>query len=89
MKRLALLIMLTGCGMDPQLVTTRHIVIMPEESMYTCQKFTNWPDTGRLTSAQVSRTLVELYAANEQCYSSQQTVRRFLEDARTRLQTPQ
>lgn len=89
MKKLAVLLLLTGCAQEPQLVSTRHHVIIPEESMYTCQRFTNWPETNRLTSAQVSRTLVELYSVNEQCYNSQQAIRKFLEDTRVRIQTGQ
>lgn len=88
MKRLALLLLLAGCG-EPQLVTSRHHVVVPDESMYTCQRYTNWPDTSRLTSVQVSRTLVELYQTNEQCYNGQQALRRFLEDARARIQNGQ
>lgn len=82
-----LLLFMTGCGSEPQLTTTRHHVVVPDESMYSCQRFSNWPETSRLTSAQVSRTLVELYSVNEQCYNSQQALRRFLEDARTRIQS--
>lgn len=89
MKRLAALLLLAGCAQEPQLTTTRHHVVVPDESMYACQRFANWPETNRLTSAQVSRTLVELYSTNEQCYNSQQALRRFLEDARTRIQSGQ
>ena len=86
MKKLIVLLLLAGCAQEPQLTTTRHHVVVPDESMYTCQRFTNWPETVRLTSAQVSRTLVELYSANEQCYNSQQTLRRFLEESKIRIQ---
>ncbi len=85
MKRLLIIaLLLAGCTAEPQLTTTRHIVVTPDESMYTCQKFNNWPDTSRLTAVQVSRTIVELYTLNEQCYNSQQALRRFLEEARNR-----
>ena len=83
-KILIVTLLLAGCAQEPQLTATRHIIVTPDESMYTCQRFNNWPDTSRLTAAQVSRTIVELYALNEQCYSSQQSIRNFLEEARNR-----
>lgn len=87
MKKLILVaLLLVGCSKEPQLTTTRVTVVTPDESMYTCQRFSNWPDTTRLTAVQVSRTIVELYALNEQCYSSQQALRRFLDEARTTAQ---
>lgn len=85
-KILIITLILAGCAQEPQLTATRHSVVTPDESMYTCQRFNNWPDTSRLTAAQVSRTIVELYALNEQCYSSQQSIRRFLEEAKTTAQ---
>lgn len=83
-KLLCVALLLAGCASEPQLTTTRHVVVVPDESMYSCQKFNNWPDTSRLTAVQVSRTIVELYSINEQCYSSQQAIRNFLEEARNR-----
>lgn len=75
---------LSACGYVPQLTTTRHVVVLPEESMYSCQRFSAWPETSGLTSSQVSRLLVDLYQSNEQCYNSQQTIRSFLEEAHRR-----
>ena len=89
MKKLAILLLLAGCATDPQLITTRHVVVMPEESMYNCERFTNWPDTSRLTASQVSRMIVDLYGLNTRCYDSQQAIRRFLEEANTRFTTNQ
>lgn len=80
------LLFLSGCGYAQQLTTTRHVVVLPEESMYACQRFSSWPETSGLTSSQVSRLLVDLYQSNEQCYNSQQTIRSFLEEAQRRHQ---
>jgi len=80
-----LALVLAACDERPQLITSRQVVVLPEESMYACARFTNWPDASRLTSVQVSRTVLELYQLNEQCYASQQAIRKFLEDARSRV----
>jgi uncharacterized protein YcfL len=83
MKRLMFLalLFLAACGSSPQLTTTRQLVVLPEESMYTCQRFTAWPETSNLTSNQVSRLIVDMYQHTERCYNSQQTIRSFLEEA--------
>lgn len=87
-KALFLLLVLSACGERPQLITTRHSVVLPEESMYQCQRFSNFP-SGNITSNQASRMIVELVQTNEVCYSSQQALRQFLESARTRIETGQ
>ena len=91
MKKFALVctLLLTACAPEQQVVTTRQVVVMPEESMFNCERFTSWPNTNRLTAVQVSRMIVDMYAVNEQCYNSQQTLRRFLDEARVRVQAPQ
>lgn len=83
MKKYLLLLALAACD-DQVVTTTRHIVVLPEESMYRCQQFTNFPQ-GTITANQTARMLTELVQINDLCYTSQQTIRRFLEDARTRL----
>lgn len=78
-------ILLAGCAPAQQITTTRQVVVMPEEGMFSCERFSAWPDTARLTAVQVSRLIVEMYSTNERCYNSQQSLRRFLETARDRV----
>ena len=89
MKQLMLVAMLflAACGSEPQLTTTRQLVVLPEESMYTCQRFTAWPETSNLTSNRVSLLLVAMYQHIEQCYNSQLTIKNFLEEAHRRTNT--
>lgn len=77
---------LTACVDRQQLVVTRHQVVMPESSLFSCQRFTAWPEPATLTSSQVAMTILDLYQLNEQCYASQEAVRKFLQDARARLE---
>ena len=89
MLAIACAMFLAACAPEQQITTTRQIVVMPEESMFNCERFARWPETSRLTAVQVSRMIVDMYAVNEQCYNSQQTLRRFLDEARNRVQAPQ
>lgn len=87
MKHIMLIVVLflAACSSEPQLTTTRQLVILPEESMYTCQRFTDWPETSNLTSNKVSLLIVTMYQNVEQCYNSQQIIRSFLEEAHRRI----
>lgn len=89
MLAVAFAMLLAACAPEQQITTTRQIVVMPDESMFNCERFTSWPETSRLTAVQVSRMIVEMYSINEQCYNSQQSLRRFLDEARNRVQAPQ
>ena len=91
MKKFALVctLLLAACAPEQQVVATRQVVVMPDESMFNCERFSNWPNTNRLTVVHVSRMIVDMYSVNEQCYNSQQSLRRFLDEARNRIQAPQ
>jgi len=80
---IALALFLGGCD-QVILVTTRHVVVMPDEGLYQCERFTNYPQ-GTVTSNQVSRMIVDLVRSNEACYNSQQAIRQFLDQARERF----
>ena len=85
---LALLsIALVACSRtEPTITTVRHRIVLPEESMYTCNIVEQFPASRSLTDVQVARLLVELHQNNIQCRNSIITIRHFLESARARLE---
>ena len=82
-----LAILIAGCSSgEPPVTTVRHRVVLPEESMYACDTVERFPDSRTLTDLQVARLLVELHQNNVRCRNSIETIRRFLEDSRVRIE---
>jgi hypothetical protein len=79
---IASLLFLSACSGQNIIRTNQFLVVMPEESMFTCERFTNFPRTETLTDIQVARMLVELYELNSTCKNSIDSIRAFLEEAR-------
>lgn len=79
---LLLSLFLAGCQSQNVIRTNQFLVVMPEESMFTCERFTNFPNTQTLTDIQVARMLLELYELNTVCKNSIDSIRTFLEEAR-------
>lgn len=83
----ASLFLFSACSsVQPELVTVRHRVVMPDESMMQCSVTSDFPDPARLTDMQVARLLLQLYQDNAQCKNSMDAVRKFLEDARVQVE---
>lgn len=83
----ALAVLLAGCSsVEPTVITVRHRVVLPEESMYACDTVERFPDSRTLTDLQVARLLVDLHQNNVRCRNSMETIRRFLEDSRVRIE---
>jgi hypothetical protein len=81
---------LAACSSTPTtLITTKHIVVIPEEGMYTCQEINNFPNTKKLTDVQVARFIVKLYETSVQCRNSLVNVKKFLEESKKRVETDQ
>lgn len=81
-----LLLLLAACSSEFEPTVTRHVVVMPEESMFSCNTVERFPDHRSLTDLQVARLLVELHQNNVQCKNSMTTIRQFLENARSRIE---
>ena len=81
-------LLLSACGStDPVVLTsTRHQVVVPEESMFSCDVVSQFPEPRTLTDLQVARLLVELHQNNVRCRNSLTAVRHFLEDAKIRIE---
>ena len=88
MKWFVLLValVLAGCNDTRQVVTTyKYMVVHPDEAMYYCPVLTKFPDWRTLTDSQVDKTVVQLHKNNLTCKSSIESIRKFLNDAETRL----
>ena len=78
---------LSACASDPVVVTsTKYRVVMPEESMFSCDAVSRFPEPRTLTDLQVARLLVDLHQNNVRCRNSMRAIRDFLEDAKIRVE---
>lgn len=85
MKRIlfAGILFLTACSADSVVVRSpRHMVVMPDEGMFTCAIADTFPASETLTDIQVARFIVRLYQNNVQCRNSLDAIRTFLENAK-------
>jgi hypothetical protein len=83
------LVALTGCGTEdetPVLTKTVHTVVMPNFESYPCPTPPPLPDPKKLTDLQVARTLAQAYTNNAQCRQSSESMRRFLEESKKKLE---
>ncbi len=85
MKRLLIAcLFLAGC--QSTAITTKVEVITPPEQMYDCPIKTKWPDYKTLNDTEVAKTVVELYKNNTRCKSSIDAIRKFLSNAKARIE---
>ena len=85
MKKLIILsLLLAGCQSTTP--TTRLQVITPPDEMYDCPIKTKWPNWQKLNDTDVAKTIVELYKNNARCKNSVDAIRKYLTDAKTRIE---
>lgn len=90
MKKLLLLstLLLTACNTtNPNLITTKFTVVMPDESFYNCPSPKKFANSKTLTDVQVAKTIVELYKNNKTCKTSIDAIHKFLEDSKTKIES--
>jgi hypothetical protein len=72
----------------PEIITsTKHLVVMPDSSMFECPLISTFPNTKTLTDIQVAGLVKELYRNNKQCYTNINAVKEFLEHAKKTADT--
>jgi len=78
------LIALAACSdPTPEIVTnTKHIIVMPDSSMFECSLVSTFPNTKTLTDIQVANLVKELYRNNKQCYTNINAIKDFLDNAK-------
>ena len=81
-------LLLSACGSTESMVvtSTKYQVVMPAETMFTCDTVTQFPEARTLTDLQIARLLVELHQNNVRCRNSMMAIRHFLEDAKIRVE---
>ena len=86
MKKLVIIaaLLLTGC--QSTTVPTKLQVVTPPEQMYDCPIKDKWPNWKTLNDTEVAKTVVELYKNNSRCKASVDAIRKFLTDAKTRIE---
>jgi hypothetical protein len=85
MKKLIILsLLLAGC--QSTVPTTRLQVITPPNEMYDCPIKTKWPNWQKLNDTDVAKTIVELYKNNKRCKNSVDAIKRYLTNAKARIE---
>ena len=86
MKKLVIIaaLLLTGC--QSTVPTTKLQVVTPPEEMYDCPIKKQWPNWQKLNDTEVAKTVVELYKNNSRCKASVDAIRKYLADAKTRIE---
>ena len=86
MKKLFIIaaLLLTGC--QSTVPTTKLQVVTPPEEMYDCPIKKQWPNWQKLNDTEVAKTVVELYKNNSRCKASVDAIRKYLTDAKTRIE---
>jgi len=85
MKKLIILsLLLAGC--QSTVSSTKLEVVIPPEQMYDCPIKTKWPNWQKLNDTDVAKTVVELYKNNHRCKNSVDAIKKYLTDAKTRIE---
>ena len=86
MKKIILLaLLLAGCQ-STAVPEMKMQVVTPPESMYDCPIKRQWPNYQTLNDTDVARTIVELYKNNKRCKASVDAIRKYLTDAKVRIE---
>ena len=86
MKKLVIIsaLLLTGC--QSTAISTKLEVVTPPEQMYDCPIKDKWPNWKTLNDTEVAKTVVELYKNNTRCKASVDAIRKYLTDAKARIE---
>jgi hypothetical protein len=81
------LLILGGCAtVQPNLIRTKHQVVVPDASMYNCPTIKSFPKVNTLTDIQVAQTMVKLYENNLTCAASMAAVQQYLAKAKADIE---
>jgi hypothetical protein len=94
MKKLLVLIAafgLAGCASNgigkPDLIVTKQVVVMPDESLFHCPDVRKFPDVSTLTDIQVAKLLVNLHANNTMCQKNINAIHDYLTNAKKTVES--
>ena len=86
MKKLVIIAALLMAGCQSTVPTTKLQVVTPPDQMYDCPIKDKWPNWQKLNDTDVAKTIVELYKNNARCKNSVDAIRKYLTDAKTRIE---
>jgi PBP1b-binding outer membrane lipoprotein LpoB len=86
MKKLVIIAALLLAGCQSSVPTTKLQVVTPPDQMYDCPIKKQWPNWQKLNDTEVAKTIVELYKNNSRCKASIDAIRKYLADAKTRIE---
>jgi len=88
MKKLLLVsvLFIGGCQTTQMITTKEQIVILPTVNMYNCPTISSYPNPSTLTDVQVAKLIVQLDKYNKTCKNSIESIRKYLEDAKTTVE---
>ena len=90
MKKLLIIplaLLVAACqSTQPELITTKSRVIIPDNSMYNCPTLAQFPSPETLTDVQVAQTIVQLYQNNTTCKNSMDAIKKYLERAKATVE---
>jgi hypothetical protein len=72
---------LAGCAGSvgqANLITTKQVVVMPDQSLFHCPNVRKFPDPEKLTDVEVAKLLVNLHANNTMCQKNINSIHEFL-----------
>ena len=86
MKKIVIIAALLLAGCQSTVPTTKLQVVTPPEEMYDCPIKEQWPNWQKLNDTEVAKTVVELYKNNTRCKASVDAIRKYLTDAKARIE---
>lgn len=86
MKKILILSALLLVGCQSTAPTRKLEVVVPPDQMYDCPIKKQWPNWKTLNDTDVAKTIVELYKNNTRCKASVDAIRKYLTDAKARIE---
>lgn len=78
---------LAGCQTTEQVVTKTELqVVIPDRTLFTCPT-AKYPKPDTLTDVEVAKLLVTLQRNNAECKRNLDSVRRYLEEAKSQIES--
>jgi len=76
------LLILAGCNSaQPNLIETKYISVMPNDSFFRCPTIKTFPNPKNLDDIAVAKLIITLYQDNKVCKNSITAIKNYLNDA--------
>ena len=89
-KYLLLTLFLGGCQTPEIIARDKNVVVMPDSALFDqCQAVPVLPDAEKLTDLDIAKLVVDLYRSATSCHDTLQSIKDFLNKAKTDTETSQ